>query len=71
MWKSHEKEHMCIQEDIDNVDEITTNTTTCPNCSQCIYKIDGCDQITCIQCSTIFSFENGEEDTGPIFSPYS
>ena len=62
--------HVCKQEDIDTVEELRKNTRPCPNCGLRISKIDGCDQMWCIECKTAFSWSKGTVEKGVIHNPH-
>jgi len=63
-------DHVCKQEDIDTVEELRKNTRPCPNCGLRISKIDGCDQMWCIECKTAFSWSKGTVEKGVIHNPH-
>jgi len=61
--KEQKKEnHVCKQEDIDNVKLLTENIKKCPNpeCREPIYKDGGCDHMWCSKCHTMFNWSTGE-----------
>lgn len=63
-------DHRCIQEDIDTADELRRNTKPCPQCGTRISKIDGCDQMWCVECKTAFSWNRGTIETGNVHNPH-
>lgn len=63
-------EHVCKQEDIDTVEELRKNTRPCPSCGLRISKIDGCDQMWCIECKTAFSWAKGTVEKGVVHNPH-
>ena len=65
-----DKEHVCKQEDIDTAKLIISETKPCPKCAVRIYKINGCDQMFCVECKTAFSWRTGEIETGVIHNPH-
>ena len=64
-----EETHKCKEEDVATVVELQKTTRPCPKCQIRISKIDGCDQMFCIQCHTPFSWITGMIETGPIHNP--
>ena len=62
-------EHTCKPEDVATIKELQQNTKPCPKCHIRIYKIDGCDQMFCIQCHTAFSWNTGMIENGVIHNP--
>jgi hypothetical protein len=57
--KELKKLHICKQEDIDSVREIKQNCKPCPECKTKIFKLNGCDTMWCIKCSTGFNWDTG------------
>ena len=62
--------HMCKEEDVRTIELLTHNTRQCPGCTACISKIDGCDQMFCVQCHVAFSWEKGTFVSGKIHNPH-
>lgn len=62
-------DHTCKDDDIATVKELQKTTRPCPKCQTRIFKIDGCDQMFCIQCHTPFSWKTGSIEIGPIHNP--
>ena len=63
-------DHVCKQEDVDTVEELRKNTRPCPSCGMRISKIDGCDQMWCIECKTAFSWSKGTVERGVVHNPH-
>ena len=63
-------DHRCLQEDIDTAEELRRNTKPCPQCGTRISKIDGCDQMWCVECKTAFSWNRGTIETGNVHNPH-
>jgi len=61
--------HTCNPDDVATIKELQQNTKPCPKCHIRIYKIDGCDQMFCIQCHTAFSWNTGMIESGVIHNP--
>ena len=51
--------HKCKQEDIDSIN-IIKNMIKCPGCNLPVFKNEGCDSITCSNCSTNFKYSTGQ-----------
>jgi hypothetical protein len=51
--------HECDIETIETIQKCLKETKPCPKCHQRIQKADGCDQMFCTQCDTIFSWNTG------------
>jgi len=63
-------EHECKPEDVATVEELRKNTRPCPACGLRISKIDGCDQMWCIECKTAFSWSKGTVEKGTVHNPH-
>lgn len=62
--------HECKPENIESAKLIMKETRNCPKCGVCIFKIDGCDQMWCVQCHTTFSWKTGKIETGKVHNPH-
>lgn len=62
--------HTCQQSDIDNWHAICKHSKPCPSCHVYIFKISGCNQMFCTNCSTPFDWVTGRIVTGPIHNPH-
>lgn len=62
--------HICKPEDIETVKLLKQETRPCPKCGVPISKIDGCDQMWCVQCKTAFSWITGIIETGRVHNPH-
>ncbi len=62
--------HTCNQDDVKTALLITKECKNCPKCSAPISKIDGCDQMWCVECKTAFSWRTGEIITGQFHNPH-
>lgn len=51
--------HVCQQEDLDSVN-LVNNMIKCPGCKLPVFKNEGCDSITCSNCSTNFQYSTGQ-----------
>jgi hypothetical protein len=61
--------HVCKEEDVLSASTIMTNTKPCPKCGIRISKVDGCDQMFCVQCRTVFSWDTLFIEKGKIHNP--
>ena len=70
--EKNDKEHVCKKDDIDTVAMIRKDTRPCPKCGIRISKVDGCDQMFCINdgCNVAFSWNTGEIISGVIHNPH-
>jgi hypothetical protein len=57
-------EHICNPDDVATAELLANDTKPCPQCGIGIFKIDGCDQMWCIECRTAFSWRTGRIETG-------
>lgn len=63
-------EHKCDPNTLETIKLMEKDTKPCPKCAVPIFKIEGCDQIWCVQCHTAFSWKTGKIDNGPIHNPH-
>ena len=68
--KTGDEEHVCKQENIETAKLISKECKNCPKCGTYIYKIDGCDQMYCMNCHTAFSWKTGLIESGRIHNPH-
>jgi hypothetical protein len=62
--------HTCKQENVESAKMIARDCRPCPSCASLIFKIEGCDQMFCVQCHTAFSWRTGRVETGAIHNPH-
>ena len=62
--------HTCKPECIETARMLAKDSKTCPKCAALIFKIDGCDQMFCTQCTTAFSWRTGKIEAGRIHNPH-
>tara|TARA_R110001592_G_scaffold38668_13_gene127504 strand:- start:2235 stop:3563 length:1329 start_codon:yes stop_codon:yes gene_type:complete len=62
--------HTCNEENVKSAELIRKETKPCPSCGTRISKIDGCDQMWCIECHKAFSWKTGKIDNGTIHNPH-
>ena len=63
-------EHVCKPENVETVSMMKKETRACPGCSVRIYKIDGCNQMWCVECNTAFDWVSGKIVNGTIHNPH-
>lgn len=65
-----EENHVCNEDLVQTLTLIQRETKPCPKCKVSIQKTEGCDQMYCVLCKTVFSWETGLEDrTGIVHNP--
>jgi len=62
-------EHTCNPDNVATAALLARDTKNCPKCGVGIHKIDGCDQMWCVQCHTAFSWRTGRIETN-IHNPH-
>ena len=62
--------HTCKPENVETVAMMKKETRSCPGCSVRIYKIDGCNQMWCVECNTAFDWVSGKIVNGQIHNPH-
>lgn len=70
--KGHERdsEHTCNENDKLTMQMIKNDSKKCPGCATFIFKLDGCDQMWCVNCHTAFSWRTGMVINGQIHNPH-
>ena len=58
--KIRDCEHVCDENAKATAALLANDTKPCPNCGVNIHKIDGCDQMWCIECHSAFSWRTGQ-----------
>ena len=60
--------HECNPDDVNTANELRKTTQRCPNpsCGELIELSEGCPQIFCSSCTTIFDFKTGKAQIGGI-----
>jgi hypothetical protein len=62
--------HECNPEIVESVKLLEQDSKPCPKCSALIFKIDGCDQMYCVECHTPFSWNTLRIEHGTIHNPH-
>ena len=68
--KDKDVEHTCDPGVKESVAMIIKESHPCPKCGERISKVDGCDQMYCIDCHTAFSWNTGQIVNGIIHNPH-
>lgn len=70
-FTSEEKEsHECNKEILESVKLLDKDSKPCPKCAVLIFKIEGCDQMYCVECHTAFSWRTLKIESGVIHNPH-
>lgn len=65
-----DRAHECNNDDIETVKLIKKETRQCPGCNTHISKIDGCNQMWCVECHTTFDWITGSVVKGKTHNPH-
>ena len=65
-----EPNHVCNEDSVASATMIKTSSKPCPKCGTRISKIDGCDQMWCVECKTAFSWTRGTIEKGAVHNPH-
>lgn len=65
-----QENHTCNPQTVETAKMIRKESKPCPKCGVRISKIDGCDQMWCVECKTAFSWKTGEIETRNIHNPH-
>ena len=66
----YEQDHKCDEHVIANINAIARSSKPCPACSVRISRIDGCSQMFCTQCFTLFDYNTLKIETGFRHNPH-
>ena len=64
------EDHKCNPDSVESAKLLRNSTKPCPKCGTRISKIDGCDQMWCVECKTAFSWNKGTIETTYIHNPH-
>lgn len=68
--KYKEDKHICLKEDIENIEFIKSSSTKCPSCGVNITKSSGCNDMLCMNCGTGFNYVTGKIIQGTFHNPH-
>lgn len=65
------KDHECNEETVETIKEITKHSKPCPGCGMNTHKIEGCPQMFCVDCKTVWDYNTGLKlNTNRIHNPH-
>jgi len=63
-------EHTCNEDSVKTAMLLAKECKNCPKCAAPIYKIDGCNQMWCVECKTAFDWRTSEIIKGHFHNPH-
>ena len=70
-FSTQEKDsHECNKDIVESVKLLEKDSKPCPKCTSLIFKIEGCDQMYCVECHTAFSWNTLKIESGIIHNPH-
>jgi hypothetical protein len=60
----------CDPDKVKTMELINKDTKPCPTCGTMIHKLNGCDQMFCVDCHTAWSWKLGTIENGVIHNPH-
>lgn len=63
-------DHICKEDEIATAKYMTENSVPCPTCKIRISRVDGCDDMFCVNCRTKFSYKSGTKIMRKIHNPH-
>ena len=70
MGMSKDENHVCDEDLVATVEEIKKNSKPCPKCGVSTSKIDGCNQMWCVECHATWDWRTGNLVNGVIHNPH-
>jgi len=67
---AEQETHVCKPEILESIKLLEQDTKPCPKCATPIYKIDGCNQMYCVECHTAFDWITLRIENGTIHNPH-
>tara|TARA_R110001592_G_scaffold76188_7_gene230146 strand:+ start:83 stop:1381 length:1299 start_codon:yes stop_codon:yes gene_type:complete len=65
-----DENHVCDENLVASITSIKKDSKPCPKCATYIFKIEGCDQMWCVECKTAFSWKTGRIENGTLHNPH-
>jgi hypothetical protein len=65
-----EAEHECNEDNVKTAKLLEKDTKACPGCGTGIFKIEGCSQMFCVDCHTVWDWNTGRIDKGVVHNPH-
>jgi hypothetical protein len=62
--------HTCDPQIVESVKFLDKDSKSCPKCASITFKINGCDQIWCVECHTPWNWKSGKIEIGQIHNPH-
>lgn len=62
--------HVCDPNAKETMKLINKDTKPCPSCGVMIHKINGCSQMWCPYCKSVYNYNTGKLDRGRIHNPH-
>lgn len=62
--------HICDENSKKTMTLLLKDSKSCPTCGVIIHKIEGCDQMFCVECKTGFSWRTGNVEKGILHNPH-
>jgi hypothetical protein len=63
------EKHKCNKDDVETFKMLLKETKACPGCGVRTSKVDGCDQMWCIECKTPWNWSTCKKVSGAIHNP--
>lgn len=65
-----ENDHKCDHDVVKTMKLLNQDSKSCPKCGTVIHKMNGCDQMWCVNCHTTFNWDTLEIEKGRIHNPH-
>lgn len=68
--REEKERHECKKEIVESIKLLEKDSKPCPKCASLIFKVEGCDQMFCVECHCVFSWKTLKIDNGKIHNPH-